>query len=116
MFTPSFLAAQTPQQPGQVPQQTPLPNTVSAPPFTESDKFDFRLVQSFGLRGFMGAAIAPLSVKPGIHPTNGAKASAASRIDMLPGSAPISHGKLSRSSSRVHCTKTRATSLPRTRA
>ena len=41
----------TPQQPGQ------LPNTVSAPPFTVRDKFDCRVVQTFGLRGFAGAAI-----------------------------------------------------------
>ncbi len=35
-----------------------LPNTVSAPPLTLGDKFDYRVVQSFGLRGFVGAGIA----------------------------------------------------------
>lgn len=42
---------ETPQQPGQ------LPNTMSAPSFTMGDKFDYRVVQTFGLRGFAGAAI-----------------------------------------------------------
>lgn len=41
-----------PQQPGQ------LPNTVSAPPFTAADKFDYRVVQTFGLRGFVGSGIS----------------------------------------------------------
>lgn len=41
----------TPAQPGQ------LPDTVSAPPFTIGDKFDYRIVQTFGARGFVGAAI-----------------------------------------------------------
>ncbi len=49
------------QQPGQLqptqPQQSQLPDTVSAPPFTVRDKFDYRVVQTFGLRGFAGAAI-----------------------------------------------------------
>lgn len=65
------LLAQTPDtpppQPGQVApppqQQQPsglekLPNTVSAPPFTVRDKFEYRVVQSFGLRGFGGAAVS----------------------------------------------------------
>ncbi len=62
------LRAQTPDsppQPGQVAQpaqQQPnklekLPNTLSAPPFTAADKFDYRVVQSFGLRGSVGAII-----------------------------------------------------------
>ena len=61
----------TPPQPGQLPdsQQTPttdpqhqqpgnlhdLSKTVSAPSFTVRDKFDYRVVQSFGARGFVGA-------------------------------------------------------------
>src|SRR5215472_7596027 len=50
-----------PPQPGQVaphdqnPPDTNLPNTVSAPPFTVADKFDYRVVQSFGLRGLAGS-------------------------------------------------------------
>jgi|SRR5579875_1301449 len=67
------LAAQSnddsapPPQPGQLAkpaqQQAPsslekLPNTLSAPPFTVWDKFDYRVVQSFGLRGFGGAFIS----------------------------------------------------------
>lgn len=60
-----------PPQPGQLPnsQQTPssdeahqqpgnlhdLSKTVSAPSFTVRDKFDYRVVQSFGARGFVGA-------------------------------------------------------------
>lgn len=47
--TPQPAPAQ--QQPGQ------LPNTVSAPPFTVADKFSYRVVQGFGARGFVGAAI-----------------------------------------------------------
>lgn len=59
----------TPPQPGQMakpaqtePPQTPqkqgledLSKTISAPPFTVRDKFDYRVVQSFGARGFIGA-------------------------------------------------------------
>lgn len=60
----------TPPQPGQLAkpadaQEQPKPNglqdltkTVSAPSFTVHDKFDYRVVQSFGLRGVMGAAIS----------------------------------------------------------
>jgi len=57
-----------PRQPGELPpspSQSPnsngpmkLPNTVSAPSLTVGDKFDYRVVQSFGLRGFAGAGIA----------------------------------------------------------
>src|ERR1700761_471733 len=53
-----------PRQPGQVqlpgapPQALQIPDTQSAPPFTVRDKFDYRVVQSFGLRGFVGAAIS----------------------------------------------------------
>jgi hypothetical protein len=32
-----------------------LTRTISAPPFTVADKFDYRVVQSFGLRGFVGS-------------------------------------------------------------
>jgi len=54
--------AQTPQ-PGQTKppdtrnQPLQLPNTVSAPPFTVADKFDYRVVQMFGARGVVGAVI-----------------------------------------------------------
>lgn len=58
---------QTPPQPGQVatPQQPDsnapgalkLPNTVSAPPFTVGDKFSYRVVQTFGLRGLLGSFV-----------------------------------------------------------
>lgn len=54
---------QTPPQPEQLaqPNQNPpgsdLPNTISAPPFTVADKFDYRVVQSFGLRGLGGGLI-----------------------------------------------------------
>jgi hypothetical protein len=55
-----------PVQPGQPADSTQapttsklenLPNTISAPPFTVRDKFDYRVVQSFGARGFLGAAV-----------------------------------------------------------
>jgi hypothetical protein len=56
-----------PPKPGQLPprqsqqQNVPdalkLPNTVSAPPFTIGDKFAYRIVQSFGFRGLVGAAV-----------------------------------------------------------
>jgi hypothetical protein len=53
---------QTPPQPGQLQQPSQpgeqLPDTVSAPPFTVRDKFDYRVVQTFGLRGVVGAAIS----------------------------------------------------------
>jgi hypothetical protein len=49
-----------PPQPGQSapPSQSQLPNTVSAPSFTVADKFNYTVVQTFGLRGFAGAAIS----------------------------------------------------------
>jgi hypothetical protein len=53
----------TPPQPGQLarhdqnPPDSTLPNTVSAPPFTVADKFDYRVVQSFGLRGLGGSLV-----------------------------------------------------------
>lgn len=64
----SDLNAQTvPAQPGQLPSSQPqqqnvpdvlrLPTTVSAPPFTIADKFDYRIVQAFGLRALVGTAI-----------------------------------------------------------
>ncbi len=60
ILVPVVALAQV-QQPGQVePTQQPqaqLPDTMSAPPFTVRDKFDYRVVQTFGLRGFAGAAI-----------------------------------------------------------
>lgn len=50
----------TPQAQGQANGQAPnalenLSKTVSAPSFTVRDKFDYRVVQSFGARGFIGA-------------------------------------------------------------
>ncbi|MBV9268208.1 MAG: hypothetical protein JO061_18715 [Acidobacteriaceae bacterium] len=53
---PAVLNAQqtedkTPIQPGQIGQ------TVHAPPFTVADKFDYRVVQTFGARGFIGSAL-----------------------------------------------------------
>jgi hypothetical protein len=53
---PGQLANPQTQQNGQ--QQNGLKNlskTVSAPPFTVRDKFDYRIVQSFGARGLVGA-------------------------------------------------------------
>lgn len=59
-----------PPQPGQLPNSSQTPNqqpsqqpnglenlskTVSAPSFTVRDKFDYRVVQSFGARGLVGA-------------------------------------------------------------
>ena len=44
-------------EPGAPPQALQIPDTQSAPPFTLRDKFDYRVVQSFGLRGFAGAFI-----------------------------------------------------------
>ncbi len=57
---PEQLQSDQAQQPGQSQQsgQNPkLPDTMSAPPFTMADKFDYRVVQSFGLRGFAGSAV-----------------------------------------------------------
>ncbi len=52
----------TPPQPGQLSQPsqpaTKLPDTISAAPFTVRDKFDYRVVQSFGLRGVFGSFLS----------------------------------------------------------
>lgn len=50
----------TPPQPGQVSPKgiDNLNDTVKAPAFTVRDKFDYRVVQSFGVRGFVGAALS----------------------------------------------------------
>ncbi|HEY7211512.1 MAG TPA: hypothetical protein VH477_14655 [Bryobacteraceae bacterium] len=53
---------QKPPEPGQLPSSQAdgplsLPNTVSAPPFTVADKFDYRIVQSIGLRGLGGSLV-----------------------------------------------------------
>ena len=45
-------------QPGEPPASLRIPNTQSAPPFTVRDKFGYRVVQTFGLRGFVSAAIS----------------------------------------------------------
>ena|GEM_PF-3047047 len=61
LFSALPLCAQSgsARQPGQIGQHNEqLPNTVSAPPFTVADKFSYRVVQSFGLRGFLGAAVS----------------------------------------------------------
>lgn len=58
-----FAAAQTPPpQPGQLakPEDQKLPETIKAPPFTVADKFDYRVVQTFGFRGFAGSAIGAI--------------------------------------------------------
>ena len=56
-----------PSQPGQLalPDQLlqpdrakNLPDTVSAVPFTVREKFDYRIVQSFGLRGLLGSTLS----------------------------------------------------------
>jgi hypothetical protein len=45
-------------QPGEPPAALQIPNTESAAPFTVRDKFEYRVVQMFGLRGFVGAALS----------------------------------------------------------
>ncbi len=35
-----------------------LPDTVSASPLTPADKFDYRVIQSFGLKGFLGSGLS----------------------------------------------------------
>ncbi len=50
-------SAQTPPTSTTVQQPGQLPDTMSAPPFTIADKFGYRVVQSFGARGFVGAAV-----------------------------------------------------------
>ncbi len=99
---------QTPQQPGQ------LPDTVSAPPFTIRDKFDYRVVQTFDLRGFAGSAVgaaigqAPESPGEWCEGTTGF-ANATPRVS--PATSPV---RFSHSLSRAHCEKIRATSLQKT--
>jgi hypothetical protein len=46
------------QQPGAPPEALQIPNTQSAPPFTVADKFDYRVIQTFGLHGFARAALS----------------------------------------------------------
>ncbi len=56
-----------PPQPGQLPSSQPqqqnvpdalkLPTTISAPPFTVGDKFDYRVVQTLGFRGLFGSLV-----------------------------------------------------------
>ncbi len=70
VWIPASLPGQTelsetvPPQPGQVAPSAQQPNglkklpaTVSAPPFSVRDKFGYRVLQSFGARGFVGAAM-----------------------------------------------------------
>lgn len=72
-FVPAALnysdlnAQSTPARPGQLPSSQPqqqnvpdalkLPRTMSAPPFTIGDKFDYRVVQTLGLRGLVGSLV-----------------------------------------------------------
>ncbi|HEX4168701.1 MAG TPA: hypothetical protein VHZ55_24825 [Bryobacteraceae bacterium] len=66
--TTESAAENAPPQPGQLANPgtqanngnsaMQLPNTVSAPPFTVGDKFAYRVVQSFGLRGLLGAFVS----------------------------------------------------------
>jgi hypothetical protein len=50
-FGPPVTNSPAPAQPGE------LQGTISAPQLTTSEKFEYRIVQSFGLRNFIGAAI-----------------------------------------------------------
>ena len=43
------------QNPADLPSQ--VGPTLSAPPFSRDEKFEYRIVQSFGLRGFLGAGM-----------------------------------------------------------
>jgi len=58
------LTAGTVPEPGQRPPDskngriTSLSDTVSARPFTVADKLDYRVVQTFGLRGVVGSAVS----------------------------------------------------------
>ena len=61
MLAQRSASSDTPTQPGQLAlpaQQDKLPDTISAVPFTIREKFDYRVVQSFGLRGLVGAALS----------------------------------------------------------
>ena len=51
LFDPPAISSPAPAQPGQ------LRGTISAPQFTVAEKFDYRVVQSFGLRNLVGAAM-----------------------------------------------------------
>src|SRR3569833_4184867 len=57
----SLGAQEKSPQPGQLPGADAgamsLPNTLSAPPLTVRDMWDYRVVQTIGLRGFVGAFI-----------------------------------------------------------
>lgn len=54
---PSSVPPSDPQNQNGIPDVLKLPATITAPPFTVGDKFDYRIVQTFGLRGLIGAAI-----------------------------------------------------------
>lgn len=53
------------RQPGAPPDALQIPNTQSAPPFTVGDKFDYRVIQSFGLHGF-GRAFLSAAIGQGL--------------------------------------------------
>jgi hypothetical protein len=57
LLSSGLLQAQEQAQPPQPGQLEKLPDTVKAPPFTIADKFDYRVVQTFGFRGFGGALV-----------------------------------------------------------
>lgn len=59
---PAIAIAQSPQppQPGQTaspPNPLQLPHSQSAPPLTVGEKFDYRVIETFGFRGLLGAAV-----------------------------------------------------------
>lgn len=54
---PSSTPTPTQAPTNSVHQLGQLPDTISAPPFTVSQKFHYRVIQVFGLRGFVGAAV-----------------------------------------------------------
>lgn len=54
LASPQAGAPKTAQNPNQLEDLT---KTVSAPPFTVADKFSYRVVQSFGLRGLAGSLV-----------------------------------------------------------
>jgi hypothetical protein len=55
LFAVSFSVVASAQNPVNLPDQ--VGPTLTADPFTEGEKFDYRIIQSFGLRGFGGATV-----------------------------------------------------------
>lgn len=54
---PSSVPPPAPQNQNGIPDVLKLPATITAPPLTVGGKFDYRIVQTFGLRGIIGATI-----------------------------------------------------------